>query len=896
MSTSFHSQLASIMDILAKAAVAEICELVDNGYAVLQLEISRSRKENKALKRKLQMMELRVARRSDDRIFLPRWANRCAKSAPNCDELNQTTSRMDKYFPTNVRGNEGLRDPDNPASLSAGGQSQDEEQIRPDPLLIKIEEQEEDFENGKPHEEVNINEQRAVVPDGGETVPIADTLTDNEMSIGKLAELHRTGHRVMEEDTMGTVLKAEQDNENGNLLSAGGRVNALGSKYAWHERSGSWNTFVQNTIQTETEGIAHSYSVETNLENMYIDSELASIMEVLANAAVAEICKLIDDGYAVLHSELSRNQKEIDFLRRKLSLQTMELRIAKEAPIPTTNTPFNKQLDNCFWKDALPLAEDREALSEDSNESADKVQVQSQSVQIKKETLEPDLEDYLRIRLNRAEECNGGEQTSTTDFETEPAIGSDELSAQHSNKQVLEDCGLDSGLKAETEQEAASAKDMGSEPITRRLNCLSYEYISEERSKASQLISGHSECAIRSATMSSCVVFHSQLASIMEVLTKAAVTEICQLVDDGYAVLRLEITRSEKENQTLKRKLQTLELMLARGYAAAGQRESSAACTGPDGPQAFDGSRGTERAAEGAFGSHGGISLWKDGEPTSLNEGDTSLASPMRNECTDFEEEEPQSLLIKEEMLEEDLESSHPQDAVESGGGERGPIADPQTEPGADNERLIEQHSTRNLFCENRGLDPSLKAEPVIKTVDLEHTEAENRAGRLDILDYDDIIQERSQMPFTMDVIPEKDKEGAVCSYPVEGDMENLSVHSELLSGKSLSSLGSLDMKREEDAINSELLKVDAEIPSAWSKDIISGVISSQQSYYGKDWPSDALLLESDSSVCPSQTEMAVRDNALDIRSSALGMNGWSSYKGGVFKPYLSFMDPTKWL
>lgn len=59
---AFHSQLSSIMEVLANTAVAEICELVDSGYSVLQLEISRSRKENELLRRKLRLLELRTAR------------------------------------------------------------------------------------------------------------------------------------------------------------------------------------------------------------------------------------------------------------------------------------------------------------------------------------------------------------------------------------------------------------------------------------------------------------------------------------------------------------------------------------------------------------------------------------------------------------------------------------------------------------------------------------------------------------------------------------------------------------------------------------------------------------------------------------------------------------------
>ncbi|XP_078121225.1 uncharacterized protein LOC144527180 isoform X1 [Sander vitreus] len=61
---AIHAQLASIMEVLANTAVAEICELVDSGYSVLQLEISRSRKENEVLRRKLRLMELRAARSS----------------------------------------------------------------------------------------------------------------------------------------------------------------------------------------------------------------------------------------------------------------------------------------------------------------------------------------------------------------------------------------------------------------------------------------------------------------------------------------------------------------------------------------------------------------------------------------------------------------------------------------------------------------------------------------------------------------------------------------------------------------------------------------------------------------------------------------------------------------
>ncbi|XP_038573153.1 zinc finger and SCAN domain-containing protein 22 [Micropterus salmoides] len=66
--------------------------------------------------------------------------------------------------------------------------------------------------------------------------------------------------------------------------------------------------------------------------------------------------------------------------------------------------------------------------------------------------------------------------------------------------------------------------------------------------------------------MTSYKAFHSQLTSIMEALAKAAVAEICELVDDSYAVLQLEITRSHKENEALRRKLELIETIIARGH------------------------------------------------------------------------------------------------------------------------------------------------------------------------------------------------------------------------------------------------------------------------------------------------------------------------------------------
>ncbi|KAK5900098.1 hypothetical protein CesoFtcFv8_009505 [Champsocephalus esox] len=64
---AFQTQLASIMEVLANAAVAEICKLVDDDYAVVSLQVSQCQRENKGLKRKLHLLELKMARGNAER-------------------------------------------------------------------------------------------------------------------------------------------------------------------------------------------------------------------------------------------------------------------------------------------------------------------------------------------------------------------------------------------------------------------------------------------------------------------------------------------------------------------------------------------------------------------------------------------------------------------------------------------------------------------------------------------------------------------------------------------------------------------------------------------------------------------------------------------------------------
>ncbi|XP_059201317.1 zinc finger and BTB domain-containing protein 34-like [Centropristis striata] len=113
---------------------------------------------------------------------------------------------------------------------------------------------------------------------------------------------------------------------------------------------------------------------------------------------------------------------------------------------------------------------------------------------------------------------------------------------------------------------------------------------------------------------------HEQLCIIMGALTKAAVAEICELVDEGYAVLQLEISRSHKENEDLKKKLHLIESIVLRGSSggkeaapmAAAAREAEFSPAGADGgqypetaQQQRDNGGGDTAGAAGAAGGGG---------------------------------------------------------------------------------------------------------------------------------------------------------------------------------------------------------------------------------------------------------------------------------------------------
>ncbi|XP_029605236.1 zinc finger and BTB domain-containing protein 18-like [Salmo trutta] len=152
--------------------------------------------------------------------------------------------------------------------------------------------------------------------------------------------------------------------------------------------------------------------------------------------------------------------------------------------------------------------------------------------------------------------------------------------------------------------------------------------------------------------MANCMVFHTQIASIMEVLANAAVAEICKLVDDDYAVFRLEITQSQKENRALRRKLQLQELKVARERVLASR---------PSSVKLVNRYRGMARGEGHLTGGHRSfVKPVRDDLPITVDEGSgTSTQHIIVIESADIEAAGPG---VKQERSEGEEDSRHSSD------------------------------------------------------------------------------------------------------------------------------------------------------------------------------------------------------------------------------------------
>ncbi|KAK6310916.1 hypothetical protein J4Q44_G00189710 [Coregonus suidteri] len=144
-SCNFQAQLVSIMEVLAKAAVAEINQRVDDSCAVIRLEITQSQRDIDVLKRKCQMMEseLKKTQRVRRKVFYPMASERSSypvkivlnkqRSSSQWREGEMTVEEDSQPQPTDV-----------------------EQRVETEPILIKDEETAEDVWKTDHQEELRV--------------------------------------------------------------------------------------------------------------------------------------------------------------------------------------------------------------------------------------------------------------------------------------------------------------------------------------------------------------------------------------------------------------------------------------------------------------------------------------------------------------------------------------------------------------------------------------------------------------------------------------------------------------------------------------------------------------------------------------------------------------------
>ncbi|XP_042340816.1 transcription factor Sp2 [Plectropomus leopardus] len=159
---AFQTQLASIMEVLANAAVAEICKLVDDDYAVVSLQMSQCQRENKALKRKLHLLELKMARGNAERRLRESAMNssRSKVQINSSDRLRESSPSTGGVFERRMdvalwsdRAAAGEASGEQIHSVSIQSKSPDVELVEPEAVLVKQEKVEADMSRVEETEE-----------------------------------------------------------------------------------------------------------------------------------------------------------------------------------------------------------------------------------------------------------------------------------------------------------------------------------------------------------------------------------------------------------------------------------------------------------------------------------------------------------------------------------------------------------------------------------------------------------------------------------------------------------------------------------------------------------------------------------------------------------------------
>ncbi|XP_070971972.1 uncharacterized protein [Oncorhynchus clarkii lewisi] len=407
--------------------------------------------------------------------------------------------------------------------------------------------------------------------------------------------------------------------------------------------------------------------------------------------------------------------------------------------------------------------------------------------------------------------------------------------------------------------------------------------------------------------MANGMIFHTQIASIMEVLANAAVADICKIVDDDYAVFRLEITQSQKENRALRRKLQLLEMKVARERAERTMRERVLASR-PSSVKILDRYRAMARGEGHLTGGHRsfvkpvGHHTWRDDQPITVDEGSgTSTQHVIVIESEDAEAAGPG---VKPEGSEGEEDPWHSRD-IQTGAASGAPHVATE-DPTSPAQPRIRHCITEVSGMQNFALKSETNTKTLTETHRLLHTGTDHRSDpeRLGPLSCPPAPGSENLPVFhqSQKTVHSRGDGDALdtgvddpsCSYSTEMDSGNmplcLETQNDLSRGgwnrytSSVYSEGCLDKKGEVIVIDEVTVKMEGDISLTWNADNHLGDGHSQ----GRDFLDYRESLETNPNVATPSPLHTLKDR--DPVSTSMG----SSDSHSLFNQVLNSNDSAR--
>uniref|UniRef100_A0A8C7GWZ9 Zinc finger protein 2 homolog n=1 Tax=Oncorhynchus kisutch TaxID=8019 RepID=A0A8C7GWZ9_ONCKI len=376
------------------------------------------------------------------------------------------------------------------------------------------------------------------------------------------------------------------------------------------------------------------------------------------------------------------------------------------------------------------------------------------------------------------------------------------------------------------------------------------------------------------------VAFHAQLASIIEVLANAAVAEICKLVDDDHAALRMEISHSQKEIDNLRRKLLLTKYQSSqRGTEkfvnlrrTVHRRDTDLVARAR---ASFVGkSSGRHGYLENRFSNNEGdnftkdVTNWKGARRTAKDQDGSMQMADMQ-----------ESPLIKME----NLGSSRTEEIVQlaSESSEEIIVAEPGASSSTETTDHLDQQGNRE-----KAPDTSLNIEPENQT--FQHPASQYNRTRQDHQVAEGVTWETDHQPIEYSLSQwtenqETDNPTVNAPHNAGPDSKRLSGHPERRgvagnSGVCMSASGSLDWLPDVVMVDSVPIKVEADMSSEWSitgQEATSGEVCSESRQLVDNRGREGM--ESGQTKCPPDTQHAEQGTTVGSRSKMSDFNGLST-------------------